>query len=85
MRRAELEYTRHAKDRMRQRGITEDEVEYCLDHCEVCYADSKGNKIHRASVPGGKRIKVVTAANTDDPLVVITVADLPLEEELNEG
>ena len=71
---------------MRQRGITEDEVEYCLDHCEVCYADSKGNQIHRASVPGGKRVKVVTAAsaNANDPIVIITVADLPMEEELNE-
>ncbi|MCL0094682.1 DUF4258 domain-containing protein [Dehalococcoidales bacterium] len=25
-------YTRHAKDRMKQYGITEEEVEYCLNN-----------------------------------------------------
>jgi len=81
MQKRRLVYTHHAEDRMRQRGITKDEVEYCLDQPEICYKDPKGNPIYRGLVPGGKKIKVVTAADTSDQIVIITVADLPPEEE----
>ncbi|MEA1958618.1 MAG: DUF4258 domain-containing protein [Chloroflexota bacterium] len=81
MQKPRLVYTDHAKARMKQRGITEDEVKYCLDRCEIHYKDPKGNAIYRASIPGGKEIKVVTAADKSDPIVIITVADLPSKEK----
>jgi len=39
-------YTEHAKDRMRQRGITEEEVEYGLQNYHTCYRDETGNPIY---------------------------------------
>ncbi len=70
-----MDYTLHAKDRMKERGITEEEVEYCLVNYHTSYSDLKGNSIYRADLPDGKKIKVVVKANTVDPIVVITVAD----------
>lgn len=68
-------YTRHAKDRMKQRGITEDEVEYCLNNYHTSYADTKGNAVHRVELRSGRHIKVVVKADSVDPKVIITVAD----------
>jgi len=69
-----LRYTQHARDRMQQYGITEEEVEYCLQNYHTSYTDRAGNPIYRADLPSGKRIKVVVAADTKDT-TVITVAD----------
>ena len=68
-------YTRHAKDRMRERGITEEEVEYCLDNYHTSYTEKKGNPIYKVDLPSGRHIKVVVKANSVDPIVVITAAD----------
>ncbi len=60
---------------MIQRRITEDEVEYCLNHFDTSYTDVKGNPIYKATLPNGKRLKVVVAAGSIDPVLVITAAD----------
>lgn len=70
-----LSYTRHAKDRMKQRGITEEEVEYCLNNYHISYTDPVGNPIYKADLPDGRHIKVVVKAKSVDPKVIITVAD----------
>ena len=70
-----ISYTRHAKDRMQERGITEEEVEDCLNNYNTSYTDSKGNPIYRVELPSGRHIKVVVKANSVDPIIVITVAD----------
>ena len=60
---------------MKERGITEEEVEYCLDNYHTSYTDSEGNPIYKADLPSGSHIKVVVKAKPVDPKVVITVAD----------
>ena len=60
---------------MRQRRITEQEVEYCLAHYHTWYTDKGGNPICKARLPNGRVIKVVAKAHSTDPLVVVTVAD----------
>lgn len=70
-----ISYTRHAKDRMRERRITEEEVQYCLENYHISYTDSEGNSIYKAKLPSGRNIKVIIKANSIDPRVVITVAD----------
>ena len=70
-----LRYTIHAKERMKQRGITEEEVEYCLNNYHTSYTDPKGNPIYRADLADGRRIKVVIRAKSVEPKVIITVAD----------
>ncbi len=69
-----LYYTQHARHRMRERRISEAEVEFCLEHPEISYADIKGNPVYIA-YPQGRRIKVVIQANSIDPVIIITVAD----------
>lgn len=58
-----------------QRGVTEEEVEFCLNNFDISYPDPKGNPIYKATLPDGKRIKVVVRADSIDPVVVITAAD----------
>ena len=70
-----IAYTNHAKDRMGERKITEEEVEYCLNNYHTSYNDYSGNSIYRVDMPNGRHIKVVVKAKTIDSPVVITVAD----------
>jgi len=60
---------------MCERGITEEEVDYCLQNYHTSYHDAEGNPVYKADLPGGRRIKVVVKADSTDPIVVITVAD----------
>ena len=69
----QLVYTAHARSRMQQRHITEEEAQEAWDHPEIAYADRRGNLVHVGRVRG-RRIKVVVARGSDPPKV-ITVAD----------
>jgi len=60
---------------MKQRGITEEEVEYCLSNYHTSYTDLVGNPIYKADLPDGRSIKVVVKAKSVEPKVIITVAD----------
>jgi len=68
----ELQYLPHARKRMRQRRISEAEVEACLQNHDILYLDKKGNPKYTAYI-GGRRIGVVV--QKENPLVVITVED----------
>jgi hypothetical protein len=64
---------KHPHLRMKQRNISEDEVEDTLAHYHTHYTDRKGNPIYIAHVKG-RRIKVVVSAGSNPPHV-ITVGD----------
>lgn len=66
-------YTAHARDRMRQRQISEGEVETVLADHHTSYPDREGNLI-MIGHPGGRRVKVVIAKDSNPPRI-ITVAD----------
>ena len=68
----ELEYLPHARKRMRQRRVSKEEVEACIQNHDILYTDKKGNPKYTAYV-GGRCIKVVV--QKENPLVVITVED----------
>jgi len=68
-----LKYTKHARKRMRQRSISEAEVEYCLNNHDIFCTDKKGNPKFRAETPNGRDIKVVVKKENSN--VVITVED----------
>lgn len=70
-----LSYTLHARDRMKQRRITKDEVRNCIDNYHTTYQDARGNSIYKAHLPSGRNIKVVVAAGSSESKLVITVAD----------
>lgn len=67
------EYSKHAKYQMRERLITEEEVEACLERHDTRYTDKKGNLIFKAELASGRGIKVIVAK--DNPQFIITVAD----------
>ena len=60
---------------MKERGISEEDVEYCVKNYHTCYTDKAGNPIYKADLADDRHIKVVVKANSADPIVVITVAD----------
>lgn len=67
-----LEYSPHSRKRMRQRRVSEAEVEACLENHEILYKDKKGNPKYSKHI-GERYIKVVV--DKDDPNLVITVED----------
>ena len=60
---------------MKERGISEEDVEYCVKNYHTCYPDKAGNPIYKADLADGRYIKVVIKANLVDPIVVITVGN----------
>jgi len=67
-----IQYLLHARKRMKQRGITEEEVEACLQSRDILYFDKKGNPKYAAHI-GNRYIKVVV--QKENPSMVITVED----------
>ena len=65
-------YTDHARDQMADRGITEGEVEFCLNEPEITRPGERNTLILTAH-PNGRFIKVVVSQKK--PRVIITVAD----------
>lgn len=53
----EIEYSDHAKKRMRQRGITELEVEHVLEHPRYVKKSFEGRKIAEGEV-NNRKIKI---------------------------
>jgi len=58
---------------MKERSISKEEVEYCLNEYDIFCTDKKGNPKYRARTPNGRDIKVVV--RKDNPNFVITVED----------
>jgi hypothetical protein len=74
----EFTYTRHARQRMLERGISEEEVEECVRGATNIIRSEGRNPKYRADV-GGRRIKVVVAADQDDD--VKRIVSVMAEEE----
>ena len=65
-------YTDHARDQMADRGITEEEVEFCLNEPEITRAGERDTLILTAH-PNGRFIKIVVPQKK--PRVIITAGD----------
>lgn len=59
-----ITYAQHARDRMRERAIKEQDVRQCLAEPEVHYQGEKGSNIYRARVEG-RMLKVMVARDRD--------------------
>ena len=68
-----MRFSRHARQRMIERSVTESEATGVANNQDVTFTDKKGNPCYVREV-GNRRIKVVVAA--DDREFVITVVDL---------
>ncbi len=67
-----LIYSPHARKMMKRRGISEAEVEACLQDHDILYTDKKGNPKYSAHI-GERYIKAVVAKENSN--FVITVED----------
>lgn len=65
-------YTNHARRRMKQRRVSESEVEMCLEDHDLLWTDRNGNPKYSKYIDG-RLIKVVV--KKDNPDRVITVED----------
>ena len=65
-------YTDHAQDQMADRKITEEEVEFCLNHPEITRPGDRGYLIHTTHCKG-RFIKIVVPRN--EPTVIVTTGD----------
>jgi hypothetical protein len=65
-------YTDHARDQMINRGISEEEVEFCLNEPEITRPGERDTLILTAH-PNGRFIKIVVPRKK--PTVIITAAD----------
>jgi hypothetical protein len=68
-----LRFSRHARERLLERNISESDVSLVLDDPDVTFPDKKGNPCTVKEIDG-RRIKVVVS--DADPEFVITVIDL---------
>jgi hypothetical protein len=70
-----LHYSKHAKLRMIQRGITSEQIETCLSHFHEKYPDTKGNIQFAYRFEDGNLVRVVVKKITEDNWLVVTVKD----------
>ncbi len=68
-------YSRHARQRMKQRGITERDVEQCLSNYFQSTSNKEGKTTYLSHV-AGRTLKVVVRPlhDSDDGTFVITTA-----------
>lgn len=68
-----IEYTKHAKTRMKLRKISREEVVDVISNYHTFYTDREGNAIY-VGHPHGRRVKIVVKKGSEPPKV-ITAAD----------
>ena len=66
-------YTNHARKRMAQRGITEEDIEAALADPQITYSDPDGNR-RFVRWFGDRRVQVVIVDNRE-PYIIKTVID----------
>ena len=65
------ELCNHCLKQMRRRGITQQDIQSCLDHHQVSFIPKSGYSLYVADHPSGKRLQVVV--NTAEKEIVSVV------------
>lgn len=65
-------YTKHAQIRMKQRGISKEQVEMCLNSPIESYPDAKGKMVYAKNF-AGRLIRIIVKQKTANNWLVITV------------
>ncbi len=65
--------TNHAKQRMRARGVSEEEVDMTLNNPEYSSPGKQGEKNHIKTFPSGKKIRVVFRLERKKAIVMTVV------------
>ena len=71
-----LVYSDHARRRMRQRAISEQDIESVVADPDIEHTDENGNPCY-VGYPGGRRLRVVIARGSNPRVVKTAIADLP--------
>lgn len=67
-----VRYTDHARDRMRERNVTESEVEEVLRKADITYPGKRGKTNYQGTVKD-RRIRVTVKETSKDQIVVTVV------------
>lgn len=65
-----LRYSPHACDRMRERQISEEEVEYCFNYHDINRPGRGGNRILSTTTTTGRKIQLVVDFSGKDPFII---------------
>ena len=61
----------HAEERLLERGITRQDIQYCMENHHISLEEAGGVQLYIAEHPNGKRIQVVK--DTKNNLIVSVV------------
>lgn len=70
-----LHFTEHAKVRMRERGITEEEIRHGLDNYQESFLGKNSHTNYIYKYPTGIRLRIVVHERSPNHRVVISVMD----------
>ena len=73
-------FTAHARDRMRQRYISAEEVRLALDKPDLSYPGTKGDMSYIKSI-NGRQIRVVTVGEELRKIITVIVVGQPGESK----
>lgn len=62
---------KHALKRMRERGITEGDIQSCLDAYDVLFKPKEGYHLYIFDHPNGRRLQVVLNTKTREIVSVV--------------
>jgi hypothetical protein len=65
--------TRHARIRMMQRSISQDQVEYVIDNDNKPYINRHGDKCYEGYLEDGRKLRVVIADKNNRSTVITTI------------
>jgi len=67
----EYQICEHALKRMKKRGISEADIQSCLDVHQVSFKPKKGYSLYIADHPNGKRLQVILDTSTKEIVSVV--------------
>ena len=71
-----LHFSNHARDRMRERNISEEEVSECLQNPDTTYPDEDDDNMNYVcTLSSGRKIRVVINEKRPRHRVIISVMD----------
>ena len=70
-----LHFTKHVKKRMKERGITEQEIRNGLDNYQESFLGKNNHMSYIYTYPTGIRLRIVVHEKSPDHRIIISVMD----------
>lgn len=70
-----LHFTKHVRKRMKERGITEQEIRYGLDNFQESFLGKKKHMNYIYTYPTGIRLRIIVHEESPDDRIIVSVMD----------